>query len=525
MINIYIVGLLPIVWIILREIYATWHYNALARKRGCGQVKYVRDFPLGLRTLIKMIKAKKRNGLVESVHSEFEEYGSTYRSEVSMIHRMVTRDPENIKTVLATNFKDYSLGRRYNAMFPLLGNGIFTLSAEPWKHSRNMLRPQFSRHQVSQLESLSEHVQMLINNFNDPANASPQNDGLVEAQVLFHKLTLDTATEFLFGESVNSLANSTREVQGPQMKVTAVQFADAFNYGQHVLADRAQAGKMYWLYGDKAFKHATKVCHNFVDYFVLKAIAEEEARKASGEAEKEQSESSEISYIFIKELAKHTSDVKVIRDQALNILLAGRDTTASFLSFFTYFMARDRRVWNKLREIVLADFGYDQSSISFESLKRCTYMNHVVNEILRLCPIVPLNSRTAIRDTILPRGGGPNGDEPVLVLKGEPVTYSVHSMHHAKEYWGEDASKFNPERWEQSKMASHMWDFLPFNGGPRICLGQQFALTEIMFTIVRLMQTYKAIETSPERLAEPFHQQYRLTASVASGVWVKFVPI
>lgn len=507
---------LPILWVVLREVTAVWQYRSLSKKRGCGEVKYVRDFPLGLRSFILFIKAKQNHQLLETMHNQFETHGNTFRTETSLIRRIATRDPENIKSLLATNFKDFSLGRRYNAFFPVLGNGIFTLSAEPWKHSRTMLRPQFSRNQVSQLESLSEHVELLLNIFKNNSLHPSRPDGLIEAQMLFHKLTLDTATEFLFGESVDSLGNSSREVQGPELKVTAVEFADAFNFAQHVLADRAQAGKMYWIYGNKEFKHATKVCHNFVDYFVFKAIAEEEARRASGE----DNEKDDISYVFIKELAKQTSDVKVIRDQALNILLAGRDTTASFLSFFIYFLARDPRVWNKLRETIIEQFGYGQDTISFETLKRCTYMNHVVNEILRLCPIVPLNSRTAIRDTILPRGGGPNGDEPVLVLKGEPVTYAVYSMHHCKEYWGEDASEFIPERWEKS--TSHMWDFLPFNGGPRICLGQQFALTEIFFTIVRIMQTFKSVETSSEQKAKPFQQCFRLTASVADGVWVKF---
>jgi len=85
---------------------------------------------------------------------------------------------------------------------------------------------------------------------------------------------------------------------------------------------------------------------------------------------------------------------------------------------------------------------------------------------------VPVNSRTAIRPTTLPIGGGPNGTAPLLVRKGETVAYSVYTMHRRKDIYGEDAEFFKPERWENDKLANVGWAYLPFNGGPRVCLGR-----------------------------------------------------
>ena len=86
-------------------------------------------------------------------------------------------------------------------------------------------------------------------------------------------------------------------------------------------------------------------------------------------------------------------------------------------------------------------------------------------------PPVPLNARTAVKDTTIPVGGGPNGASPIFIPKGITVSYSVWAMHRRTDLWGPDAAKFVPERWEGSKMRG--WQYVPFNGGPRICLGRK----------------------------------------------------
>ena len=93
--------------------------------------------------------------------------------------------------------------------------------------------------------------------------------------------------------------------------------------------------------------------------------------------------------------------------------------------------------------------------------------------VLRLYPSVPVNSREATKLTILPVGGGPDGKSPVLVRPGQAVGYSVYAMHRRKDIYGEDADQFRPERWEDESLSNIGWGYLPFNGGPRICLGRE----------------------------------------------------
>lgn len=89
---------------------------------------------------------------------------------------------------------------------------------------------------------------------------------------------------------------------------------------------------------------------------------------------------------------------------------------------------------------------------------------------LRLYPPVPINSRTALVDTILPLGGGPDGQSPVFVPARTVVSYNVFAMHRREDVYGPDAQEFRPERWETIRPG---WSFLPFNGGPRMCLGRK----------------------------------------------------
>ena len=94
----------------------------------------------------------------------------------------------------------------------------------------------------------------------------------------------------------------------------------------------------------------------------------------------------------------------------------------------------------------------------------------LIRVALRLHPLVPGNARMAVTDTVIPVGGGPDGKSPVFVAKGKLVRWSLYAMHRRKDIYGADAEDFMPERWEKLRPG---WEYLPFNGGPRICLGRK----------------------------------------------------
>lgn len=115
------------------------------------------------------------------------------------------------------------------------------------------------------------------------------------------------------------------------------------------------------------------------------------------------------------------------------------------------------------------------------TLNKCLAQAYIYLPALRLYPPVPLNARTSVKDTTIPVGGGPDGLSPIFIPKGTTVSYSVWAMHRRTDLWGPDAAKFNPDRWAGGKMRG--WQYLPFNGGPRICLGRKYQSQQLRNTM------------------------------------------
>lgn len=326
-----------------------------------------------------------------------------------------------------------------------------------------------------------------------------------DLQTIFFRLTIDSATEFLFGESVESQLCALNGVQSP-----GDSFAYYFDKSQWVVAQRARFEKLSFLVDNKETRHSDKQVHAFVDRVVADALQKVKNEKSSP--------SEKSSYVFLDALIATTHDPIELRSQLLNILLAGRDTTASLLSWSVLMMTRHPETFRKLRETILENFGTFSSpkNITFASLKSCQYLQYFMNETLRLYPVVPFNRRIATRDTTLPRGGGPDGQSPIYLRKGQVIMYSTHVMQRRKDLWGPDADEFKPERWANRKAG---WEYVPFNGGPRICIGQQFALTEAGYVIVRLLQRFDNIENVfPDR---KIRSDLRITSSPGDPVTVR----
>ncbi|TVY66714.1 Cytochrome P450 monooxygenase alt2 [Fusarium oxysporum f. sp. cubense] len=247
--------------------------------------------------------------------------------------------------------------------------------------------------------------------------------------------------------------------------------------------------RMVAVLGTRELCSCVDILHAFVD----SAITASDMAKKEG--------SSQALYDFLDVLRERCSGGdEEVREQVLGLLAAGRDTTASLMSWIWYCLLHNPLVFAKLRSEILSPFDCspDGPSVTmmFASLKECTYLQHVLSETLRLHSVVPFNSRRALRNTAFPMGGRPDRKSPIFIPKGTEVNFSTHVLHRRKDLWGEeDADDFVPERWEKKRgAASAAWHFVPFNGGPRICIGQQLALTEAEYVLVRMLQRYDAVK-------------------------------
>ncbi|KAI9375367.1 cytochrome P450 [Aspergillus egyptiacus] len=521
--------------ITLPYLWSTWSHTRKARRWGCAPIpRYPSDI-LGITTLREILQADKDGTIpnllqrrVETVSAREGRPVSTFSIRQMGRESIFTCDPANVQAMLATKFKDFELGpARRHTLYSMLGEGTFTSDGEAWMRSRALLRPQFSREQVSDLELEERHVQQAM--LAMPVDPTTGWSSEIDLQAIFYRLTIDSATEFLVGESSNSQAEALRNGGS----LPADHFSYHFDRGQWYVAQRARFERLHWLVDNKESRHVIRQVHAYVDRFVAAAL--QTAAAAEG---KPKAKANPSNYVFLEALVNTTKENPSpspieLRSQLLNILLAGRDTTASLLSWSALMLARHPPIFTKLRSTILASFGpytTKNKSITFSSLKSCRYLQHFLSEVLRLYPAVPVNRRVAKQDTTLPRGGGPDGSAPVYLRAGTNVIYSPFVTQRRGEFFGGDAEVFDPDRWDRTGPSRPKardrasggtgWEYLPFNGGPRVCLGQQFALTEAAYVLVRLLQRFDAMEeVSPELGSgeEGRGIKYGLTLTMAPG--------
>ncbi|OOF99165.1 hypothetical protein ASPCADRAFT_127732 [Aspergillus carbonarius ITEM 5010] len=383
---------------------------------------------------------------------------------------ILTTDPDNIRALLTGQFADFGKGEDFHRDWKeFLGDSIFVTDGELWSSSRHLIRPMFTRDRIVDTELFEKHIQHLI-----PLLAGTPDKKAVDATPLFLRYTLDAATDYLLGEGTDSLQNP------------ATRFAEAFKYVQHRQGEIFRWGPFNFLLSRTQFRQNLKTMNDFIQPYIDRVLSLPPSKDLSKPN------------TFLDALAHFTRDPRVLRDQLTAILLAGRDTTATTLAFCLYELSRHPTVVHTLRTEIATRLGLGPSSQkpTYTDLKEMKYLTAVLNETTRLYPVVPFNVRYALSHTTLPTGGGVTGTSPIGIRPNTRIIYSTMLMQRDPEHYPPpeaegyfDPGKWIPERWMGEWMPKP-WRFLPFNGGPRICLGQQFALVEMGYTLVRILQVY-----------------------------------
>ncbi|KAK2048389.1 cytochrome P450 [Colletotrichum somersetense] len=476
------------------------------RARGCGDApSYPHTDPVFGSDWVRTSLARQRDhGLLEWWTSIFAELGNTWWVKTPTSWVLMTDEPASVKAMLAGSFDDFSIsGPRRDSVLPILGpDAIFASNGETWHRARAMMRPTFVRNQIADLTCFERHVGNLMARI--PKDGSP-----VDLQGLLYMMTMDSATDFMFGHSTNMLTEPSPEAR---------HFTSTFEYITTRTAIRSRLGLFAFLDNDKKWHEGIAAIHGFCDRYIERTRDELLAAAAADDDEEGKADKAdpERGYVFLNEVMGQPGVTpEYIRAQLLSMILAGRDTTASTLSALFWILARDGAVMGKLRREVDELQGRKPS---WEEMKDMKYLNMVLKEILRLYPTVVSMSRCTARDTSLPVGGGPDGKAPVLVPKGTIVRCSIFHLHRRKDLYGEDADEFRPERWEERRPT---WDYIPFSGGPRICIGQQFALTQMSYFVVRVLQTFKDISTRDDR---PMQQTVGITTKLPNDLLLSFTP-
>jgi len=186
-----------------------------------------------------------------------------------------------------------------------------------------------------------------------------------------------------------------------------------------------------------------------------------------------------------------------VRNNIAVFFLAGHETTSVSLQYCLYNLASNPQYQAKLRETIISQFPDD--NLDYEQLKDFNGVNNLINETLRLFPpVASIPGRITTEDVEI---------EGWIIPKGISFFINILKIHHEKEIWGEDVEEFNPDRFDHLTPTQKK-AFMPFGGGPRICLGMHFSLLEQKIFLIKLLKKYELIwdpeaklEVSPSFLA------------------------
>ncbi|KIJ66961.1 hypothetical protein HYDPIDRAFT_26376 [Hydnomerulius pinastri MD-312] len=479
------------------------------------------------------------DGMTDAV----EKYGNCYNFRVMFDDLLFTCEPNHIKQILATDFENFVKGDRFRTtMLNVLGTGVFNSDGEMWKFHRSMTRPFFSHDRISHFNIFDRHAEDAINQMKDRLRAGHP----IDFQDVISRFTLDSASEFLFGSCVHSLSTglpfpyNVAPTEAPTGKAKiADDFARAFAEAQFVASQRPRKSWVWPLF--EIFRDKTEAPMKVVNAYIEPILKDviEKRKMAVRRGEKESEELSDEDTL-LDHLVRLTTDPVVLKDETLNIMIAGRDTTAATLTFVVYLLSMHPHVLARLREEIITKVG-PAGRPTYENIRELKYLRAVINETLRLFPAVPFNIRESIKATTFPSSNP--SKKPYYVPGNTSVSYSVFLMHRRKDLWGPDAEEFDPDRFLDERLHKYLtprpFIFLPFNAGPRICLGQQFAYNEMSFMLIRLLQNFTSMSLAPEaqtpdslppaawaeaegrKGTEKFFPKMHLTMYAHGGLWVR----
>ncbi|VAH85012.1 unnamed protein product [Triticum turgidum subsp. durum] len=322
--------------------------------------------------------------------------------------------------------------------------------------------------------------------------------GECDLQDVFLRLTFDTTTTLVFGLDPGCLAVGFPEVP----------FARAIDDAMDVLLVRSVLPLSWWKLVRRlgvGYERKMTVAWRDIDRFIGDTIAKRrEVVKARGGIE----DSADLLSSYIDDDKDDDDDAGAVvdaflRDTTMNLMLAGRDTTGSALSWFFYHLTRNPRVVDK----ILAELDTIKTTVTTtldgmvtydpDELGRLVYLHAALCESLRLYPPVPMEHKGVVAAEALPSGHE--------VRPGDKVLVSLYAMGRMEAVWGKDCREFLPERWigEDGKPRYvPSYRFASFNAGPRTCLGKDMAFVQLKTVAAAVVRNFE-VEAMPGHVVEP----------------------
>lgn len=364
-------------------------------------------------------------------------------------------DPTLIRFVLQTNQKQYTKGSQYKFLKLILGNGLVTSEGDLWKRQRKLIQPAFHKQYINTLfDDMLFCTNIMMQEWDEYVKTGKQ----LYASDEMMKVTLRIISKTMLSTDVNSEAETIR---------TSLIFI-----GTQIAQKAMKPVQLPMWFPTRDNTQFLQSKKN-LDKIIYKII--EEHRQSTNKR-------GDLLDMLIaskyEDTGEHMPD-DLLRDEIMTIFVAGHSTTATALAWTFYLISQHPEVYEKLKKEVDEVLG--DGELTFQHLQQLHYTKNVFNESMRLYPPVWMIVRKAAEDNMV-------GD--YLIEKDTDVLIPPYIVHHDTTLW-KDADKFIPERWDTEEVKEmDKFTYFPFAAGPRMCIGNNFALFEADIIIAKVVQKF-----------------------------------
>ncbi|CAN1291852.1 Cytochrome P450 94A1 [Linum perenne] len=422
--------------------------------------------------------------------------------------RVYTADPANVQHILKSHFPNYQKGFDFRTtLFDLLGNGIFNADGDTWK-----LQRQLSSHEFN-TRSLRKFVETVVdseltNRLIPTLSSAVATGAVLDLQDVLQRFTFDNICVIAFGYDPAYLAPSLPEAR----------FAVAFEDAVRIISERfnspvPQIWRIKKFLGIGSEYQLRQLVSEVRDF--AKKVIQEKKKQSKNKPD----DSVDLLSRFLNPAGDNYDDDFIV-DIVISFILAGRDTTSAALTWFFWLLWKNPEAESK----ILEEIGEKSELPIYEEVKDMVYTHASLCEAMRLYPPVPVDTKVAASDDVLPDG--------TAVKKGTRVSYHPYAMGRMEEIWGPDWAEFKPERWlekkDEEEGGGEKWSFVGrdpysypvFQAGPRICLGKEMAFLQMKRVVAGILRRFKVVPAAKDR-EEPVLISY-LTTKMKDGFPVRF---
>ena len=445
----------------------------------------------------------------------YRSYGSPYKLCFGPKSFLVISDPVQARHILRDANKFYDKGVLAEILKPIMGKGLIPADPETWSVRRKQIVPAFHQawlnHMVSLFGKCNGPLIDLLNNKVDPTKST---NTKVEMETLFCSVALDIIGLSIFNYDFGSVTK-----ESPIIKAVYSALVEA----EH----RSMTPAPYWdlpLANEvvprlRKFNADLKLLNDVLDELIDKAKATRTVEDIEDLEQRNYEQVKDPSMLrFLVDMRGADIDNKQLRDDLMTMLIAGHETTAAVLTWALFELVRNPDCMKQAQAEIDRVMGDSDRTPTYQDIKDLKYLRLVVAETLRMYPEPPLLIRRCRTQHDLPAGGG----RDATVIRGMDIFMAIYNIHRDERFWPEptkfdpmrftrpysnpdipDWAGFDPTKWEDSKLypteSAADFAYLPFGGGARKCVGDEFATLEATVTLTMVLKRFD-FEFDPDYL-------------------------